>query len=141
PTTYTPVGNFQTNNLAGWPFERIPDMAFPGLGTNGNNSQIAAEIFAYLQFDTPGYKKLGGNADDGFGVKIGLPGVTNGFRVFGVDRGSGATDVPFSFVIPEAGLYPVRFIYYDGGGGGQAEFFSYDDNDNKIPINSNAAGA
>ena len=37
-----------------------------------------------------------------------------------------------------AGLYPVRLVWYQGGGGGNVEFFSYGPNHEKIPINDRA---
>jgi hypothetical protein len=49
--------------------------------------------------------------------------------------------VPFSFIVPQAGLYPLRLVYHNGGGGAALEYFSYDEKGNKIPINdwNNAA--
>jgi hypothetical protein len=129
------VGNFERNIYGpAWPFEEIPDAPVPGLAS-GNLNNFTAEIFAYLDFPAAGYYRLGGNVDDGLVVKIGTPGVTNGMVLFTQDRAGGAADIPFSIVVPEAGLYPVRFIWYQGGGGAEAEFFSYDANGNKIPIN------
>jgi hypothetical protein len=135
------VGNFQRNVYGpGWPFEEIVDNAVPGLtgggtGAAATREQFTAEIFAYLEFPAAGYYRLGGNVDDGMFVKIGTPGVTNGMVLFTQDRGAGAADIPFSVYVPQAGLYPVRFVWYQGTGGAQAEFFSYDENGNKIPIN------
>jgi hypothetical protein len=68
-------------------------------------------------------------------VKVGTPGITNGTVIFTQDRGAGNQDIPFSFVAPQAGLYPIRFLWYQGGGGGSVEFFSYDDAGNKIAVN------
>jgi len=52
-----------------------------------------------------------------------------------VDRAAGARDIPFAFITPEAGLYPIRLVWYQGGGGGNLEFFSYGPNNQKLPIN------
>jgi hypothetical protein len=129
------VGNFQRNVYgAAWPFPEFIDQPVPGLAT-GNLQHFTAEIFAWLEFPAAGYYRFGGNVDDGLVVKIGTPGVANGTALFTQDRGGGAADIPFSFVIPEAGLYPVRFVWYNGGGGGEAEFFTYDENGGKIPVN------
>ncbi len=136
------VGNFQRNTYgAAWPFPEFIDEPIPGLPGTGTGTAAArwenftAEIFAYLDFPAAGYYRLGGNVDDGMVVKIGKPGVTTGTVLFTQDRGGGAADIPFSVNVPVAGLYPVRFLWYQGGGGGQAEFFSYDQNGVKIPIN------
>jgi hypothetical protein len=135
------TGNFQDNTYGtGWPWPDYPDEAVPGLPGTGlaGNPRIenaAAEIFAYLDLPSAGYYRFGGNADDGIVVKVGTPGVTNGTVIFTQDRGAGNQDIPFSFVAPTAGLYPVRFIWYQGTGGGNVEFFSYDDTGKKIAVN------
>ncbi|HYE33643.1 MAG TPA: hypothetical protein VEH27_19645 [Methylomirabilota bacterium] len=136
-------GNFQINDLAGWPFPKFADQPVPGVPGTGSTSRdhIAAEVFAYLEFPTAGYQRLGANADDGVALKIGTPGVTNGTTLFTFDRGAGAQDIPMSFTIPEPGLYPVRLLWWEGTGGGQLEFFSYGPNGEKIPINSDLPGA
>lgn len=136
PGTKIPVGNFQDNTLTFWPFTEIVDEPFPGLATNNTNN-FSAEIFAYLQLEA-GYHRFGVNGDDGYVVSIATPGVTNGPVIFTVANGSrsgGAVDFPFSFIAPETGLYPVRIVFWQGTGGGNFEFFSYDANGVKIPIN------
>jgi len=95
---------------------------------------ITAEIFAYLDLPA-GCQKFGVNGDDGWRVQVGIPGQTNGTVLFTVDRGAGAADIPFAFVTPQAGLVPVRLVWYQGGGGGNVEFFTYGANGTKIPIN------
>jgi hypothetical protein len=135
------TGNFQDNTYGtGWPWPDYPDAAVPGLpgtGLTGNPriENVTAEIFAYLDLPRAGYYRFGGNADDGIVVKVGTPGVTDGTVIFTQDRGAGNLDIPFSFVAPQAGLYPIRFLWYQGGGGGNVEFFSYDDTGKKIAVN------
>jgi hypothetical protein len=135
-----PVGNFQNNALAGWPFPKYADDPIPGVPGTGltgaaGRENIAAEIFGYLKFDRAGYYRFGANGDDGWKVQVGAPGQTDGTILFTIDRGAGAADIPFSFTVPEPGLYPIRLVWYQGGGGGNIEYFSYDDAGNKIPIN------
>jgi hypothetical protein len=133
------IGNFQTNSYgAGWPFPSFAEQPIPGVPGTGQTgtANVAAEIFAYLKFDAPGYYRFGVNGDDGWAVMIGTPGVTNGTVLYATqDRGAGSADIPFSFTVPQAGLYPVRIVYYNGGGGANLEFFTYDENGNKIPVN------
>jgi hypothetical protein len=135
------IGNFEKNIYgAGWPFPEFIDQAVPGLVSGGTGAaitreQFTAEIFAWLEFPAAGYYRFGGNADDGFRVTVGTPGVANGTVLFTQDRGAGAADYPFSFVVPAAGLYPVRLVWWQGGGGGNVEFFTYDENGAKIPVN------
>ena len=136
------LGNFQRNVYgAGWPYGDHPDEPIPGVPNTTTNSanaftyDLAAEIFAYLNFPTAGYYRFGVNSDDGFKLQVGTPGQTNGTVIFTTDVGKGASDIPFSFTVPQAGLYPMRLVYYNGGGGAALEFFSYDDTGNKIAIN------
>jgi hypothetical protein len=124
------IGNFQP--LLGGPLDDpIPGLPGTGLGAPTN---AAAEIFAYLDLSA-GYQKFGINGDDGFKVQIGTPGQTVGTVLFTVDRSAGSADFPFGFTTPVAGLYPVRVVYYQGGGDGNLEFFTYGTNNTKIPIN------
>ncbi|MGN6387042.1 MAG: PA14 domain-containing protein, partial [Verrucomicrobiota bacterium] len=136
------LGNFQDNVYgSGWPYPDYADEPLPGLpGTgsgiaNNYTDNAAAEIFAYLAFPNAGYYRFGVNSDDGFAMKVGTPGQTNGPVVFATDVGKGSSDIPFSVSVPQAGLYPIRLVYYNGGGGANIEYFSYDDNGNKIPVN------
>jgi hypothetical protein len=132
-----PIGDFQDNTYGiGWPFPDYPDQPIPGINvTNTYTDNLAAEVFAYLKFDAAGYYRFGVNSDDGFALKVGTPGVTNGTVIFSIDVGKGASDIPFSFTVPQAGLYPMRLVYYNGGGGAALELYSYEDNGTKIPIN------
>jgi len=68
-------------------------------------------------------------------VQVGTQGQTNGSILFTVDRTGGATDFPFAFITPEAGLYPIRLVWYQGTGDGNLEFFTYGPNNTKIPVN------
>jgi hypothetical protein len=140
--TGTQIGNFQKNDYgSGWPFGDYLDVPLPGCpGTNlVNCDNSAAEVFAYLSFTNAGYYRFGVNSDDGFALKVGTPGVTNGLALASFDVGKGASDIPFSFTVPQAGLVPIRLVYYNGGGGANLEFFSYDDTGKKIPINDAAS--
>jgi hypothetical protein len=59
---------------------------------------------------------FGVNSDDGFAVLSGTPGVTNGVQLgaFNLSGGKGFSDVPFSFIVPQAGLYPIRLVWHKG---------------------------
>jgi hypothetical protein len=142
--TGNPLGNFQANNYGagtGWPFPFYADEPIPGVpntttnAANAYTDNLAAEIFGYLKFDNAGYYRFGVNSDDGFKVQVGTPGQTNGTIIFTIDVGKGSSDIPFSFTVPQPGLYPIRLVYYNGGGGANLEYFSYNDTGTKIPIN------
>jgi len=127
------IGNFQP--LFGGPAdEPVPGVPGTGLAGNPRFENIAAEIFEYLDLPA-GYQKFAVNADDGWKVQVGTPGQTTGTVLFSIDRGAGARDIPIAFTTPVAGLYPVRLVWYKGGGGGNVEFFSYGPNGEKILIN------
>ena len=55
------------------------------------------------------------------------------------NRGRGASDTLFSFGVAQAGLYPIRTVYFEGGGGANAEFFSLA-NGTKTLLNDTANG-
>jgi hypothetical protein len=40
------------------------------------------------------------------------------------DQGKGSSDVLFPVVVQQAGVYPLRLVYFQGGGGANCEFFS-----------------
>jgi hypothetical protein len=126
-------GNFQP--LFGGPADD-PVPGIPGTGLSGaaRFENIAAEIFAYLDLPA-GYQRFGVNGDDGWKVQVGTPGQTNGTVLFTIDRGAGSADTPFAFITPQAGLVPVRLVWYQGVGEGNVEFFTYGANGTKIPIN------
>lgn len=127
------IGNFQT--LLGGPADQpIPGLPGTGLSGTAGRDNAAAEIFAWLDLPA-GYQRFGVNGDDGWKVQIGLPGQTNGPVLFTTDRAAGSSDIPFAFVTPVAGLYPVRIVWYQGGGDGNLEFFTYGDGGEKIAVN------
>ena len=98
---------------------------FPGLPGN-DGDYFAMEMIAYLALDR-GVYTFGVNSDDGFRVTIGdKPGdLPPASTVVGeADYGKGVSDVLFTFAIPTNGLYPVRLIFQEGGGGDAVEFFS-----------------
>ena len=132
------IGSFQKNVYGpGWPFEDLTDNPVPGVPAVANAANFTAEIFAYLEFPSAGTYHFGASVDDGFFVKVGTPGNTNGTVIYTQDRAGGTADFPFVIAVPEAGLYPIRVGWYQGGGGGNFELFTYDDAESglKIPVN------
>jgi hypothetical protein len=136
------VGNFQPM-LTGTPDDPVPGIPGTNLTGAARFENISAEIFAYLDLPA-GYQKFGVNGDDGWKVQVGTPGQTNGTILFSVataptsstvDRGTGAADIPFAFITPQAGLVPIRLAWYQGASGGNLEFFTYGANGTKIPVN------
>jgi hypothetical protein len=54
------------------------------------------------------------------------------------NAGRGATDSTFPVIVPAAGLYPLRAVWFEGGGGANFEFFSVTDTGEKILLNDTA---
>jgi hypothetical protein len=54
------------------------------------------------------------------------------------NNGRGATDSLVGFFVPEAGVYPLRCSYMNGGGGGNVEWFSVTSSGEKILLNDTA---
>lgn len=98
------IGNFSAART-GQADEPVPGIPGDGLSGAARFENLTAEIFAWLELPA-GYQKFAVNGDDGWKVSIGMPGQTDGPLLFGRDRGTGARDIPFAFITPEAGLYP-----------------------------------
>ena len=113
-------GDFTTNN-------GYADVLFPGLpGTVGNGTDNSSlEVLCFLQFSAPGLYEMGVNSDDGFAVTTG-PNPKDRFApVLGeFDSGRGSSDTRFSLVVTNAGYYPVRLLWFNGGGGANLEWFT-----------------
>jgi len=64
------------------------------------------------------------NSDDGFKVTPALCAADpNNSQVLGVfNGGRGASDSPYVFYVPEDGLYPMRLVWEQGGGGANLEW-------------------
>jgi hypothetical protein len=57
------------------------------------------------------------------------------------DGGRGATDTIFYFIVPNAGLYPFRCVWYEGNGGANLEWFSVTSTGAKILLNDRGNAA
>ena len=110
----------------------------PGWGDSSDG--IVAEILTHLELKR-GFHQFGVNSDDGFSLSFG----PNPKDVLGIVGGQfngnrGAADSLFNIVVPEDGLYPVRLIWWEAGGGANIEFFSIT-NGKKILVNSDDPNA
>jgi len=117
------------------------DEQMPGIpGTLGGDDNIAAEILTYIELPA-GAVRMGVNSDDGFSSYSGN--VKDAFgKVFlgQFDAGRGAADTIFTVVVEEAGVYPFRTVWFEGGGGANVEWFSVKADGTKVLINDTANG-
>lgn len=52
--------------------------------------------------------------------------------------GRGAANTTFAFYIPEAGIYPFRLVWWEGGGGASVEWFSITEDGTNVLVNDQA---
>ena len=118
------VGSFQANDKGdSTDREDEPLNGIPGWGDSTDG--IASEYLTILQLEKGSYK-FGVNSDDGFNASFGVSyGDMFQQNVGRFDGGRGASDTTFEFYVPEAGLYPYRVSWWEGGGGANLEIFSY----------------
>ncbi|HYE30474.1 MAG TPA: hypothetical protein VEH27_03535 [Methylomirabilota bacterium] len=138
----TEAGNFQTSSDPS-----KPDAAIPGIpGTEPDQTStdlldnIATEFVGYLQLQ-PGLYRFGVNSDDGFRLTAGAdPHGAGNVELGSFNGGRGSADSLFYVRVMDAGIYPVRLIWFEGGGGANIEFFSMDATGKRTLINDRAAG-
>jgi hypothetical protein len=103
---------------------------FPGveLGTISppDPDNFVSETIAYIPLSR-GLHRWGVNSDDGFKVTV-APGQPSPFGIVlgQFNGGRGASDTLFDFVVEADGVYPVRLLHWEGGGGADCEWFSVD---------------
>ncbi|MEO1862765.1 MAG: LamG-like jellyroll fold domain-containing protein, partial [Verrucomicrobiia bacterium] len=116
------IGNFGED-------QAIPQI--PGWGDSADG--IVVEILGYLEL-SKGLHTLGVFSDDGFKLSFG-PNPKDQLGIIAGQFEGWGQDVIFNIVAEADGLYPVRLLWVEGGGGANVEFFSVDDKGTKILIN------
>jgi hypothetical protein len=133
-----PVGQENADRL--FPGYPITDATFATLVySNKWHDNIAMEILTVLDLQ-PGFYWDGVNSDDGFKVSFAANPLDVGATVANVfEGGKGASDVSGLYQVTQAGLYPVRVIWYEGGGGASMEWFLQNTlNNQRILVNDTA---
>jgi hypothetical protein len=96
-------------------------------------------VLTYVELPV-GVVTLGVNSDDGFRTRR-LHQRARRRRVLGqFDGGRGAADTIFKVIVSEAGVYPLRTIWPEGGGGAHLEIFSVQADGTKALLNDTANG-
>ena len=101
------------------------DSEIPGVGQNvGVN--MGMEMIGYLSLPA-GYQRFGINSDDGFRLTIGAnPRDALGTELAVFDSSRSSADTIFDVVVPTAGIYPVRIIWFNAATVASFEFYSVD---------------
>ncbi len=94
---------------------------FPSLSVGEDASDFVVVATAYVQIDQAGDWTFGVSSDDGFSCEI-----MNDFGTyaFSFPQPRGAADSLQTFNIEMPGLYRIRLVYYENGGGAEVEFFA-----------------
>lgn len=117
--TQAPAGNFALD-------EPIPGIPGTDPASTDNTDNIAAEVIGYLELKA-GLHRFGVNSDDGFHLTAGRDPRAPNAKLLGLfDGGRGSADTLFYVNVAQDGIYPVRLVWYEGGGGANLEFFSLD---------------
>ena len=125
------VINFDENGGAAGVFRELGDGSLldradgfiPGIpGTEGSTDNIGAEILTYVEFPESGFYRMIFNSDDGFRVTLGHDPTPDAIQLGVFNGGRGAADTIFGFAVVKPGLYPMRAIWYEGGGGANLEW-------------------
>ncbi|MGZ8920102.1 MAG: PA14 domain-containing protein [Limisphaerales bacterium] len=107
---------------------------FPGIpGFTDSKENFAAEILTYVEFPAAGFYQMGVRTDDGFILKAGD--ATNPMTLGAYEGEREPSDTVFGFVVPQAGVYPMRLVYYQTRGGGSVRWFSVTPSGVQILIN------
>ncbi len=137
-TAFQADGTYLENGTISYEKSSNPFPGIPGTIESSNTDNIALDAVAYLDLD-PGTYSMIVNSDDGFRVYLGDDARDQILStvLFQYDGGRGASDSIQNFTITQAGLYSMRLIYEQGGGGANVSLFTAptDNPDGRILVN------
>lgn len=116
--------NYSQNGLEGGTdgyFEG--DEAIPGQSADFGSDNYAMEVVTFLELPA-GVTRFGVQCDDGYKISSGLN-LTASSPVLAFHNG-GPADETFDVVVPTAGVYGFRFVWYERSGGAHVEWFTVD---------------
>ncbi|MHC1765747.1 MAG: sugar-binding protein [Verrucomicrobiia bacterium] len=116
-----------------------PDDVMPGIpGTTGSTDGIDAEVITYVELPA-GIVTFAVVSDDSFRMQGGyISAPADAVLMHQVD---GATaNVTFRTVVTEAGVYPIRVIWQEGGGGANLELSSVKADGTRVLLNDTGNG-
>ncbi len=135
------AGSINLNQSEGGGAGNFPeDGQMPGVpGTDGSSDGISVDMITYIELPV-GVVTMGVNSDDGFVTRAGdLLDAFRGITLGGYEGGRGSSDTLFTFTVTEAGVYPFKTTYYEGGGDANVEWFTVN-GDVKTLVNDTANG-
>lgn len=126
----------------------VADDLIPGIPGLTSDSATATDNFAlemltYLHLDVAGVYTFYFNSDDGFRITS-APNPREQLTsviLNQADGGKGASDITSLVYVAEPGYYPVRIVYFEGGGGASAEFSVQKPNGTRRLVNAGDADA
>jgi len=114
------------------------DDFIPGIpGLEGGTDNITGEIHTVVRVPKAGLYTFGFNSDDGFKTTAGND-AADSVYLGGFNGGRGASTTAFTVLFEAAGDYPMRSIWYEGGGGANLEWFTI--SPNKALLNDTGNG-
>lgn len=116
-----------------------PDDQMPGIpGTTGLDDGIEAQVISFVDLPA-GVITMGVVSDDSFRVQAGYINVPADGTLLGQADNSTA-DVTFKFLVKDAGIYPLRAIWQEGGGGANLELSTIKTDGTRVLLNDTANG-
>jgi hypothetical protein len=82
-------------------------------------------------------QKIKDHLADAGGVTVSL-GADTAVSLGSFNGGRGATDTIYYIIVPQPGVYPMRAVWFQGNGGGNAEWFSVQPGGTKVLVNDNS---
>lgn len=115
--------NFSQNVISGGDTNGYfaEDLAIPGQTEEFGDDNFAMEVITFLDLPA-GVVRFGVNSDDGYKVASALaPNASTPPLAF---HNGGPADETFDVVVPQAGVYAFRFVWYERNGGAHVEWFT-----------------
>lgn len=111
------------NKRPGKDFGYFPDdILVPGIDASVTADDFTVEAVGYLQL-AKGVYRFGVKSDDGYKLSSGKSVSDLSVTPLGFHSQNPADDT-FDFIVTEPGLYPFRFLWFERGGDGYAEWYS-----------------
>jgi len=116
-----------------------PDEQLPGIpGVNGSNDGFDVEITTFVDLPA-GMLTMGVVSDDSFRAQAGYINVPANASLLSEMDGTTA-NVTFKFLVQDAGIYPLRVVWQEAGGGAHLELFSVAADGTRALIGDSANG-